>query len=78
MRDILKKQHQKIIKKIILNSGDEELGNYRDMWIKEANGFVLIFSLNGRETFDFIKTLVNEINRNNKGDYPIIIVGNKI
>ena len=48
------------------------------MWIKEANGFVLIFSLNGRETFDFIKTLINEINRNNKGDYPIIIVGNKI
>jgi GTPase SAR1 family protein len=48
-----------------------------DEWIKSANGFLLVFAINDKETFDALKAKVIRIKKNNKSDLPIILVGNK-
>jgi len=48
-----------------------------DEWIKAADGFLLLFAINDKETFEALKAKVIRIKKNNKGDLPIIVVGNK-
>ena len=48
-----------------------------DEWIKVANGFLLVFAINDKESFDALKSKKARINKNNKGDSPIVLVGNK-
>ena len=48
-----------------------------DEWIKLANGFLLLFAINDKESFEAMKEKVKRIKKNNKGDLPIVLVGNK-
>ena len=48
-----------------------------DEWIKLANGFLLLFAINDKESFEAMKEKVNRIKKNKKGDLPIVLVGNK-
>ena len=48
-----------------------------DEWIKSANGFLLLFAINDKESFEAMKEKVKRIKKNNKGDLPIVLVGNK-
>ena len=49
----------------------------QDEWIKLANGFLLLFAINDKESFEAMKEKVKRIKKNNKGDLPIVLVGNK-
>ena len=48
-----------------------------DEWIKAADGFLLIFAINDRESFTSLNERLKKINKNNKGNIPLILVGNK-
>ena len=48
----------------------------QDEWIKSANGFLLLFAINDKESFEAMKEKVNRIKKNKKGDLPIVLVGN--
>ena len=59
---------------------DEE--NYRsivDLWINFGEGFLLVFSINDYESFEFLKDIYKIILRfKNYRNCPILLVGNKL
>ena len=49
-----------------------------DMWISFGDGFMLIFAINNKETFDLMKGKRDRVLYGKKGvKYPMILVGNK-
>ena len=48
-----------------------------DEWINNSNGFLLIFAINDKESLNFLKSKIQRIKKNKKGEIPCIIVGNK-
>lgn len=49
-----------------------------DSWIASADGFILVYSIDDKESFDVLKSKFDRIVKNKSGDKPpIIIVGNK-
>ena len=63
--------------KILDTAGEDDYQTMIDEWIKAANGFLLLFAINDKESFEALKAKVERIKKNNKGDLPIILVGNK-
>ena len=63
--------------KILDTAGEEDYQTMIDEWIKKADGFLLLFAINDKETFDALKEKVSRIKKNEKEKSPIIIVGNK-
>ena len=63
--------------KILDTAGEDDYQTMIDEWIKAANGFLLLFAINDKESFEALKAKVVRIQKNNKGDLPIILVGNK-
>ena len=63
--------------KILDTAGEDDYQTMIDEWIKAANGFLLLFAINDKESFESLKAKVVRIKKNNKGDLPIILVGNK-
>ncbi|EAL44906.2 Ras family GTPase [Entamoeba histolytica] len=61
-------------------SGDE-FSILRDLYIKQSDGFILIYSITSKESFEEMKGIYEEIYRVKDKDenevIPIIIVGNK-
>ena len=63
----------------IVDTGGAEdyLGNL-DVWIRFSEGFMLVYSINDKETFDGLKIRYDEIVKCKKEKkYSVIIVGNK-
>ena len=63
----------------IVDTGGAEdyLGNL-DVWIRSSEGFMLVYSINDKETFDGLKIRYDEIVKSKKEKkYSVIIVGNK-
>ena len=63
--------------KILDTAGEDDYQSMIDEWIKEASGFLLVYAINDKESFDVLKAKLKRIKKNNKEDIPIIIVGNK-
>ena len=63
--------------KILDTAGEDDYQTMIDEWIKAANGFLLLFAINDKESFEALKAKVVRIKKNNKGDLPILLVGNK-
>lgn len=65
---------------ILDTAGQEEYSSMRDLYMKTGEGFLLVFSLTDRQTFEEISTFYNQIQRV-KGEsfqfVPMILVGNK-
>jgi GTPase KRas protein len=65
---------------ILDTAGQEEYSSMRDLYMKTGEGFLLVFSLTDRQTFEEISTFYNQIMRV-KGEtahfVPMILVGNK-
>ncbi|ODV85912.1 hypothetical protein CANARDRAFT_185919, partial [[Candida] arabinofermentans NRRL YB-2248] len=65
---------------ILDTAGQEEYSSMRDLYMKTGEGFLLVFSLTDRNTFEEISTFYNQIMRV-KGELvsfaPMILVGNK-
>ncbi|KAH3665143.1 hypothetical protein OGATHE_003958 [Ogataea polymorpha] len=65
---------------ILDTAGQEEYSSMRDLYMKTGEGFLLVFSLTDRKTFEEISSFYNQIMRV-KGEQvafpPLILVGNK-
>jgi len=50
----------------------------QDQWIRDGRGFVLVYSITSRQTFDEVAVLHDKIIRTKDTDkVPIVLVGNK-
>ena len=62
---------------ILDTAGEEDYQNMLDMWISFADGFLLVFTIDNRESFEYLKTKRELILKSkNKKKFPMILVGN--
>ena len=63
---------------IVDTAGQEEYTSIRDNWIRDGDGFILVYSITDKNSFDEIKILMDEIIMIKGDKAAIILVGNKI
>jgi len=64
---------------ILDTAGTEQFASMRDLYIKNGQGFVVVYSLTNHQTFQDIKTMKDQITRVKGTDkVPILLVGNKV
>ncbi|KAL0092346.1 small G-protein Ras2 [Phycomyces blakesleeanus] len=66
------------ILEVLDTAGQEEYTALRDQWIRDGEGFLLVYSITARSTFERIRRFRDQIFRVKDVDnVPIILVGNK-
>ncbi|KAK2555937.1 Ras-related protein Rap-2a [Acropora cervicornis] len=66
------------ILEILDTAGTEQFASMRDLYIKNGQGFLLVYSLLNRQTFMDLRPMRDQILRvKNSDSVPIILVGNK-
>ena len=67
---------------ILDTTGQEEFMLLRDQWIGDSEGFLIIYSVTSRNSYEQVKIFRDHIYRvkegSSKSKFPILIVGNKI
>ena len=63
---------------VLDTAGQEEYSAMREQYMRTGEGFLLVYSINSRQSFEEILTFQQQILRVKDKDYfPIIVVGNK-
>jgi GTPase KRas len=63
---------------VLDTAGQEEYAAMREQYMRPGEGFLLIYSINSRQSFEEIMSFQQQILRVKDKDYfPIIVVGNK-
>ena len=63
---------------ILDTAGTEQFASMRDLYIKNGQGFVIVYSITSLQTFQDIKTMKDQISRVKGTDHvPTLLVGNK-
>ena len=63
---------------ILDTAGQDDYQSMLDTWISFGEGFVLVYSIDQKESFDVLKDRYERIKRNKEQErVPVIIVGNK-
>merc|ERR550525_1484289 len=63
---------------ILDTAGQEEFNSMQDQWMRDGQGFLLVYNITSRPTFDEVSTLYDKILRTKDADkVPIVLVGNK-
>lgn len=63
---------------VLDTAGQEEYSAMREQYMRTGEGFLLVYSITSRQSFEEILTFQQQILRVKDKDYfPIIIVGNK-
>lgn len=62
---------------ILDTAGQDDYQNLLDSWINFAQGFLLVFAINDKESIARLEKLRERILKIKKGSVPIVIVGNK-
>lgn len=69
---------QPCVLEILDTAGTEQFASMRDLYIKNGQGFVIVYSITSHQTFHDIKALRDQILRVKGADQvPILLVGNK-
>ncbi|KAK3996503.1 P-loop containing nucleoside triphosphate hydrolase protein [Cladorrhinum sp. PSN332] len=69
---------RQVMLEILDTAGTEQFVAMRDLYMKSGQGFLLVFSIASRSSFDELLTLREEIMRiKDDENIPIVIVGNK-
>ncbi|KAG8194912.1 hypothetical protein JTE90_021373 [Oedothorax gibbosus] len=64
---------------ILDTAGTEQFASMRDLYIKNGQGFVVVYSITSHQTFQDIKNMREQIMRvKNTERVPILLVGNKV
>jgi small GTP-binding protein len=63
---------------ILDTAGQEEFSSMQDQWMREGKGFLLVYTITNRATFEELHNLHSKILRSKEGaKVPIVICGNK-
>jgi small GTP-binding protein len=62
---------------ILDTAGQDDFVSLIDTWINSSDGFILVFSITDRESFDNVKLKYNRIKINKGDDFKVILAGNK-
>jgi len=64
---------------IMDTAGQEEYSALRDQYMKTGEGFILVYSVTSRQSFEFTSKLRTNILRmkSESSDFPIVLIGNK-
>ncbi|KAJ7023783.1 ras protein [Mycena alexandri] len=62
---------------VIDTAGQEEYATLRDQWVREGQGFILVYSIVSRSTFDRLEVFRQSMRRTKRGEAPLMLVGNK-
>ncbi|XP_035714873.1 ras-related protein Rap-2b isoform X2 [Folsomia candida] len=63
---------------ILDTAGTEQFASMRDLYIKNGQGFLVVYSITNHQTFQDIKTMKEQISRVKGMDrVPLLLVGNK-
>jgi len=63
---------------ILDTAGQEEFSSMQDQWMREGKGFLLVYSITSRATFEEVQTLYEKILRSKDAEnVPIVLAGNK-
>ncbi|KAI0983496.1 hypothetical protein GJ496_005860 [Pomphorhynchus laevis] len=69
---------QQCMLEILDTAGTEQFTAMRDLYMKNGQGFVLVYSITAQSTFNDIKDLREQIRKvKDTDDVPIVLVGNK-
>ncbi|KAL7668712.1 hypothetical protein ACOME3_009403 [Neoechinorhynchus agilis] len=69
---------QQCILEILDTAGTEQFTAMRDLYMKNGQGFVIVYSITAQSTFNDIKDLRDQIRKVKDTDHiPIVLVGNK-
>ncbi|KAK9374181.1 ras family-domain-containing protein [Lipomyces chichibuensis] len=69
--------HQSCIVEILDTAGQEEYTALRDQWIRDGEGFVFVYSITSRTSYNRILTCVQQVERIKGTSVPMILIGNK-
>ncbi|KAF8215489.1 ras protein [Mycena galopus ATCC 62051] len=62
---------------VIDTAGQEEYATLRDQWVREGQGFLLVYSVISRSTFDRLESLRMSVKRIKRKHPILVLVGNK-
>lgn len=63
---------------VLDTAGQEEYSAMREQYMRTGEGFLLVYSITSRQTFDEIRLFQQQILRvKDKDSFPMIVVGNK-
>jgi len=63
---------------ILDTAGQEEFNSMQDQWMRDGKGFLLVYNITNRATFDDISTIHDKILRTQDKDrVPMVLAGNK-
>ena len=63
---------------VLDTAGQEEYSAMREQYMRTGEGFLLVYSINSRQSFEEITTFQQQILRFKDKDYfPMVVVGNK-
>mmetsp|Transcript_2106 Transcript_2106/g.2392 ORF Transcript_2106/g.2392 Transcript_2106/m.2392 type:complete len:188 (+) Transcript_2106:30-593(+) len=63
---------------ILDTAGQEEFSSMQDQWMRDGKGFLLVYSIVSRPTFDEVSILYDKILRTKDAEkVPLVLVGNK-
>ncbi|KAF9430186.1 Ras GTPase ras2 [Podila epigama] len=69
---------QACVLEVLDTAGQEEYTALRDQWIRDGEGFLLVYSIAARSTFERIKRFRDQITRVKESEnVPLMLVGNK-
>ncbi|KAJ7680894.1 ras protein [Mycena polygramma] len=62
---------------VIVDAGHEEYATLRDQWVREGQGFILVYSIASRSTFERLEVFRQSVRRVKGADPILMLVGNK-
>ncbi|KAJ7673229.1 ras protein [Mycena polygramma] len=63
--------------KMLDTAGQEEHASLRDQWVREGQGFILVYSIASRSTFDRLEVFRQSVRQAKEGDPILMLVGNQ-
>ena len=63
---------------ILETAGEADYQSMMDMWISFAEGLILVFAIEDKDSFENLNSKIARIQKVKKGIVPIILVGNKL
>jgi len=63
---------------VIDTAGQEEYATLRDQWVREGQGFILVYSVTSRRTFERLDLYFQSMRRVKRAQPIFMLVGNKI